>query len=193
MKLSDELQLIFGDLVLLLQLIILKLESADGDLEQLVLAFAVHSAVLVKLVLALLILVLLLPSLDLLTKLFFGLLKLLSLFAQLGDRRFQLLDLDVLNFGILLTSKLFHGLEKLLFFALDLRVVCSHVFILVLLEHLAQLLVQPVDLLVKLVPGAQNFLPEVLCLGGAVWAASSYLLFHHGHRRDSSARVKHLN
>ena len=72
-KLSDELQLIFTDLVLLLQLIILKLESADGDLEQLVLAFAVHSAVLVKLVLALLILVLLLPSLDLFTKLLFGL------------------------------------------------------------------------------------------------------------------------
>ena len=73
-KLSDELQLIFVDLVLLLQLVILKLESADGDLEQLVLAFTVHGTILVKLVLALLILVLLLPRLDLLTKLLFGLL-----------------------------------------------------------------------------------------------------------------------
>ena len=73
-KLSDELQLIFTDLVLLLQLIILKLESANGDLEQLVLAFAIHSTVLVKLVLALLILILLLPRLDLFTKLLFGLL-----------------------------------------------------------------------------------------------------------------------
>ena len=47
----DKFELLVSDLVLLLQLIILVLESANGDLQQLVLSFALHRTVLVELVL----------------------------------------------------------------------------------------------------------------------------------------------
>ena len=65
MKIFDELELVIGNLVLLLQLVILVLQAPDSDLEQLVLPFALHRTVLVELVLRVLIVVLLLPRLDL--------------------------------------------------------------------------------------------------------------------------------
>ena len=79
MQLLNEGELIICDLVLLLEPIIFKLESANGDLEQLVLALTLHGILLVKLVLYLLILIFLLPGADLLPQLLLVFLSVLVL------------------------------------------------------------------------------------------------------------------
>ena len=78
-QLLDKLKLIIGHLVLFLKLVKLELESANRNLKQLVLALAVHSAILVELVLRLLVIILLFPHLDFLSKFLFGFFELLRL------------------------------------------------------------------------------------------------------------------
>ena len=80
-QLLHKLQLVVGNLVLLLKFIVLKLKPANSDLEEFVLAFRLHGAVLVEFVLRLLVFVFLLPGLDLIPEFLFGFLKLLSLAA----------------------------------------------------------------------------------------------------------------
>lgn len=50
-QLLDELELIVGDLILVLKLIVLELQPAYSDFEQFILAFGLHGTVLVKFVL----------------------------------------------------------------------------------------------------------------------------------------------
>lgn len=135
MKIFDELKLVVGDLVLVLQLVILVLQTTHSDFEQLVLSFAFHCAVLVELVLRVLVIVLFLPRLDLFTQLLFCLLLLLGLTSKLSHSLFEPLDLFILKVCVLLRCEVFHGTQQLLLLALDLDVVRRHVLILVLLQH----------------------------------------------------------
>ena len=135
-QLLDKFELVIGYLVLLLQLVVFKLEAADGHFEQLVLPLRLHGARLIELVLRLLSLVLFLPILDLLSQFLFDFVLLLVLTAQLRNGALKLLDLDVFDLGVLLGPEFFHGLEQLLLFPLDLDIVRGHVLVLVLLEHL---------------------------------------------------------
>lgn len=181
-QLLDELELLVRHLVLLLDLVVLELEAANGNLQQLILTLAVHCTVLVELVLRLLILILFLPDLDLLPELLFGFLELLGLSAQLGDRRFELLNLDVLDLGVLLRGQLLHRSQQLLLFPLDLDVVRCHVFIFVLLEDLVEVLVEAVYLLIQLVLRRQDVLPDLHRLGRAHGPTRLDLPLHKRHR-----------
>ena len=128
----DELQLGIGNLILLLQFVILDLQSTDSYLEQLVFPLCVHSIVVIELVLLLLEVVLLLPLLDLLPQLVLHLLLLLGLSSQLADSHLELLDLLVLYLRIGVILEFHHFVEQLLFLALHIDVVGCHVFIFVL-------------------------------------------------------------
>ena len=135
--------------------------------------------------LTLLVLVLFLPGFYFLSQLLFCLLLILSFTAQFRHCRLELLDFDVFDFSILLWSQFLHGLYQFLLFSLDLDVVGSHVLILVLLKHLAQVLVKTLDTAVKGILSGQDLLPNLFCLVWSVVWAMCNLLLHHRHRRST--------
>ena len=111
-----------------------------------------------------LIIILFLPHFDLLSQFFLGLLLLLSLTTHFGDCAFKLLNFDVFELSILLRGQIFHRLEQLLLLAFDLDIVGRHVFILVLLQHLGQVLIETLNASVDAHVSLLDLLPELLRL-----------------------------
>ena len=130
----------------------------------------------------LLCLVLFLPNFDFISQFLFCFVMLLAFLAKFPNCTLQFLNLYVFYLSILLRSELFHGLEQLLLFSLDLDVVRGHVFIFVLLKNFWQVLVQTFNTWIDLLVALENFFPDFLGFRGALGQALADSLTHHGHR-----------
>ena len=106
----------------------------------------------------LLVLVLLLPVAYLISHLHFRLLCFCVLATQLRNRRFQLLNLDILDLCILLRSQFLHSFEQILLLLFDLDIIGLHILIFVLLQDFVEVLVQTIHLVVDLL-SCREYLP----------------------------------
>lgn len=122
------------------------LQTADGKLEQLVLALGIHDLLLQEVLLLLVALRLGLPVLDLIEQLLLVLLLTDLVVTDRLDRALQLADLLVLQ-GVVrvLFVKLFDQLPEILLLLFHVYVVSLEVLVLLLGQHAVELLVQVAD------------------------------------------------